>query len=148
MGIQKATSKAEKAYSNVRDNEYVRRVMEDEELRHSLIAAFLAGRKAVERISNNRASAVDSVTSDRKVKRELRHAAESLRDAAERIQKPAKKRHPIRKLMLAAVITGGLVLVFSESARNSVLDAIFGAEEEFVYTSHTGGPETNGAGTE
>ena len=34
-------------------------------------------------------------------------------------------------------MTGGLVLVFSESARKSLLDAIFGAEEEFVYTSTT-----------
>lgn len=145
MGIQNATTKAEKAYGKARDNQYVRRVMEDDELRASLIAAFVAGRKALERVSNNRSSAVDSVTSDRKVKRELRTAANSLRDAAERIQKPKKKRHPIRKLMFAALITGGLVLTFSESARNSVLDAIFGAEEEFVYTSQTGGPETNGA---
>ncbi len=145
MGIQNATDRAEKAYEKARENQYVRRVVEDDELRASLVAAFLAGRKALERISSNRGSAVDSVTSDRKVKRELRTAAESLRDAAERIQSPPKKRHPVRKLLLAAVITGGVVLVVSESARKSLLDAIFGAEEEFVYTSTTGGPGTNGA---
>lgn len=146
MGIQNATDRAGRIYEKTRDNQYVRRVIEDDELRASLIAAFLSGRKALERISSSRASAVDSVTSDRKVKRELRAAADSLRDAAERIQTPPKKRHPIRKLMLVAVVTGGLVLVFSESARKTVLDTIFGAEEEFVYTSTTGGtPDTNGA---
>lgn len=146
MGIQNATERAEKAYEKARDNQYVRRVVEDDELRASLIAAFLAGRKALERISSNRASAVDSITSDRRVKRELRTAADSLRDAAERIQSPPRKRHPIRKLILAALVTGGAVLIISESARKSVLDAIFGAEEEFVYTSTTGGsPGTNGA---
>lgn len=144
MGIENASSRAGQAYTKARDNEYVRRVVEDEELRASLVAAFLAGRKALGRISSNRASAVESVTSDRRVKRELRTAAESLREAAERIKTPPKKRHPFRNLVVAAVITGGLVLVFSESARNSVLDAIFGAEEEFVYTSQTGAPETNG----
>ncbi|MDQ2623231.1 MAG: hypothetical protein M3Y45_09375 [Actinomycetota bacterium] len=144
MGIDNATNKAGKAYAAARDNQYIRRVAEDEELRASLIAAVLAGRKAFDRISNSKSSAVESVTSDRKVKRELQTAAASLRDAAERIQSPPKKRRPIRKLLMAAVITGGLVLVFSESARKSVLDAVFGAEEEFVYTSTTSSPETNG----
>jgi len=151
MGIQNATNKAGRAYSAARENQYIRRVAEDEELRASLIAAVLAGRKAFERISKSRSSAVESVTTDRKVKRELQTAAASLRDAAERIQAPPKKRHPIRKLLLVAAVTGGLVLVFSESARKSVLDAIFGAEEEFVYTSTTSGdgaPQTNGTPVE
>jgi|SRR5690606_19134932 len=144
MGIDNATSKAGRAYAAARDNQYIRRVAEDEELRASLIAAVLAGRKAFDRISNSRSSAVESVTSDRKVKRELQTAAASLRDAAERIQPPPKKRRPFRNPLFAAVLTGGLVLVFSESARKSVLDAVFGAEEEFVYTSTTSAPETNG----
>lgn len=145
--MQNATDRAGQAFAKARENDYVRRMVEDEELRASLIAAAMAGRKAVQRISSNRASAVESVTSDRKVKRELRAAADSLRDAAERIKAPPKKRrHPIRNLVLVALITGGVVLVVSESARNAVLDAIFGAEEEFVYTSQTSGaPETNGA---
>jgi len=145
MAIQNASSRAEKAYTRTRDNRYVRRIIEDDELRASLVGAFVAGRKALERMSSSRASAVESVTSDRRVKRELRTAAESLRDAAERIQSPPKKRHPFRNLVLVTVITGGVVLALSESARKSVLDAVFGAEEEFVYTSATGAPETNGA---
>lgn len=144
MARQNVADRAGDAYSKARDNQFVRRVIEDEELRASLITALFAGKKAMQRISNNRASAVESVTSDRRVKRELRTAADSLRDAAERIQAPPKKRHPVRKLILAGLITGGVVLVLSESARNALLDAVFGAEEEFVYTSQTGAPETNG----
>ena len=38
-----------------------------------------------------------------------------------------------------------IVLVFSESARKTVLDAVFGAEEEFVYTSTTSVPPAESA---
>jgi hypothetical protein len=146
MGKENISGKAGQAYSSAKDNQYVRRLIEDEELRGSLIAAALAGRKALQRIQTNRASAVESVTQDKRVKKELQSAADSLRDAAERIKSPKKKRHPIRKLLLIGVVTGGLVLVISESARKSLLDAIFGAEEEFVYTSTTSteSAQTNG----
>lgn len=146
MGKEQMSGKAGQAFASARDNQYVRRLFEDEELRASLFAAGLAGRKALQRIQNNRSSAVESVTQDRRVKRELQAAADSLRDAAERIKEPKKKRHPFRKLLIAGLITGGIVLVVSESARKSVLDAIFGAEEEFVYTSTTSNEpaQTNG----
>ena len=138
MGNERISGKAGQAYASARDNQYVRRLIEDEELRASLIAAALAGRKALQRVQSNRGSAVEAVTQDKRVKKELQSAAESLRDAADRIREPKrKKRHPVRNLLLIGVVTGGLVLVFSESARKSLLDAIFGAEEEFVYTSTT-----------
>ena len=34
------------------------------------------------------------------------------------------------------------MLAFSETARKTLLDAIFGEEEEFVYTSSTSAPTT------
>lgn len=147
MGTENISGKAAKAYSSTRENQHVRRLIEDEELRASLIAAAMAGRKAFQRIQSNRSSAVESVTQDRKVKRELQSAATSLREAAERIKEPPKKkRHTLRNLFAIGLLTGGLVLVFSESARKSLLDAIFGAEEEFVYTSTTStdAAQTNG----
>ncbi|MBN8871026.1 MAG: hypothetical protein J0H66_14195 [Solirubrobacterales bacterium] len=147
MGTENISGRASRAYSTARDNQHVRRLIEDEELRASLIAAALAGRKALQRIQSNRSSAVESVTQDKRVKKELQSAADSLRDAADRLKAPAKKkRHPIRKLLFVGIITGGLVLAFSESARKSLLDAIFGAEEEFVYTSTTSteSAQTNG----
>jgi len=146
MGTENISGKASQVYASAKDNQYVRRLIEDEELRASLIAAGLAGRKALQRIQTNRGSAVESVTQDKRVKKELQNAADSLRDAAERIKAPKKKRHPFRNLLLIGALTGGLVLVFSESARKSLLDAVFGAEEEFVYTSTTSSEpvQTNG----
>ncbi|HMT05828.1 MAG: hypothetical protein KDB48_01355 [Solirubrobacterales bacterium] len=147
MGTENISGKAAKAYSSARENQHVRRLIEDEELRASLIAAAMAGRKAFHRIQSNRSSAVESVTQDKRVKRELQSAAASLREAAERIKEPPKKkRHTFRNLFAVGLLTGGLVLVFSESARKSLLDAIFGAEEEFVYTSTTSpeAAQTNG----
>ncbi len=147
MANEKFSTKAGNVYGAARDNQYVRRVVEDQELRDSLIAAFLAARKAHKRVSDSNASTVESVTGDRRVKRELQNAADSLRDASERIREPKKKRHPFRKLFALGLLTTGLVLIFSESARQTLLDAVFGAEEEFVYTSTTSpdsAPQTNG----
>lgn len=140
------SSKAGRAYASARDNTYVRRLIEDEELRASIIAAAVAAKNAYGRVQSSRSSAVESVANDRKVKRDLSEAADSLRDAAERLREgPKKKRHPIRKLIGIGLLTGGLVLVFSESARKTVLDAVFGAEEEFVYTSTTSVPPAESA---
>jgi hypothetical protein len=147
MANEKFSTKAGNVYGAARDNQYVRRVVEDDELRDSLIAAFTAARKAYNRISESNASTVESVTGDRRVKRELQNAADSLRDASERMREPKKKRHPIRKLFAISLLATGLVLVFSESARQTLLDAVFGAEEEFVYTSTTSpdsAPQSNG----
>ena len=146
MARDDITSKAGQAYATARENQYVRRLVEDEELRNSLISAFTAARTAYGRVSDSKASPVEAV-SDRKVKRDLQSAAASLKEASERIREPKKKRHPIRNLVAVGLLTGGLVLIFSESARKSLLDAVFGAEEEFVYTSTTStesAPQTNG----
>ena len=146
MARDDITSKAGQAYATARENQYVRRLVEDEELRDSIISAFTSARTAYGRVSNSKSSPVDAVN-DRKVKRDLQSAAASLREASERIREPKKKRHPFRNLLAVGLLTGGLVLIFSESARKSLLDAVFGAEEEFVYTSTTsseGTSQTNG----
>jgi hypothetical protein len=140
------SDKAGTAYSAARENQYVRRLVEDAELRASIVAAAVAAKSAYGRIQASNSSAVEAVTSDRKVKRQLSEAVDSLREASARIQAPPKKkRHPIRNLIGLSLLTGGLVLVFSESARKAVLDAVFGAEEEFVYTSTTSVPPAEAA---
>ena len=48
-----------------------------------------------------------------------------------------KRKHRIRRLMMIVLIGGGLTLAFSEGARKAVLDKLFGAEEEFEYSSTT-----------
>ena len=46
MARDDITSKAGQAYATARENQYVRRLVEDEELRNSLISAFTAARTA------------------------------------------------------------------------------------------------------
>jgi len=137
MSKTKATQAAD-LYSTARENPYVQRLIEDEELRDSLKDAFEAARGAYSRATGNGKGAVKAVTSDKKVQRDLRSAAESLRDASEALREPKKrKKSRLGRLVLLALIGAGLALVFSEDARKTVLDTLFGAEEEFEYTSTT-----------
>lgn len=125
-------------YSAARENPYVQRLVEDEELRHSLRNAFEAARGAYVRASGNGRGTVKAMTGNRKVQRDLRAAAESLREASEQLRAPRKRRkRRLRRLILLALIGGAIALVVSEDARKAVLDALFGEEEEFEYASTT-----------
>ena len=141
MSKTKATHTADRAadlYSTARENPYVQRLIEDEELRDSLRNAFEAARGAYSRATGNGKGAVKAVTSDKKVQKDLRSAAESLREASEQLRAPKKrKKSRLGRLVLFAMVGGALALVLSEGARKTVLDALFGAEEEFEYTSTT-----------
>ena len=131
----KAGAGAYAAGKAVRSNTYVQRLVEDEDLRDNLRNAFDSARKAYSRMSNGKGP-VKAVTEDKKVQRELRDAATSLKDAAESLRGKKKKRRKGR-LLLIALIGGGVALAASEGLRKKVLDALFGAEEEFEYTAST-----------
>jgi len=125
-------------YSSARENPYVNRLIEDEELRDNLREAFEAARGAYGRATGNGKGAVKAVTSDKKVQKDLRTAAESLRQASEALKGPRKrKKSRLGRLILFGLVAGIIALVVSEDARKTVLDALFGAEEEFEYTSTT-----------
>ena len=125
-------------YETARENPYVQRLIEDEELRDSLKDAFESAKGAYERATGNGKGTVKAVTSDKKVQKEMRKAAESMQEASERLRsKPKKRKGGLGRLLLLAVIGGAIALVVSEGARKAVLDALFGAEEEFEYTSTT-----------
>jgi len=133
-------TKADRAgeiYETARENPYVQRLIEDDELRDSLKDAFEAAKGAYGRATGNGKGPVKAVASDKKVQKDLRDAAENLRDAAERLRKPRKRKRGLGRLVLFALVAAGIALVLSEDARKTVLDALFGAEEEFEYTSTT-----------
>ena len=115
----------------------MQRLIEDDELRDSLKNAFEAARGAYGRATSN-GSAVKAVTSDKKVQRDLRTAAENLRDASEQLRAPKKrKKSRLGRIVLLGLVGAVIALILSEDARKTVLDALFGAEEEFEYTSTT-----------
>ena len=128
-----------------RDNPYVNQLIEDGELRDNLRTAYESARKAYGRINGK--GPVKALTEDKKVQKELREAASSLRDAAETLRGSSKrKKHRGRKLLLV-LVGAGLALALSEGLRKKVLDALFGAEEEFEYTSTTSSSSSTPAGT-
>ena len=135
---KKASQTADRAgdlYSAARENPYVQRLIEDDKLRENLREAFDSARGAYGRATGNGKGTVKAVTTDKKVQKEMRKAAESLREASERLNKPKKRKSRLGRLILFALFAAGLALIFSEDARKTVLDTLFGAEEEFEYTS-------------
>ena len=136
MSKTKATQAAD-LYATARENPYVGRLIEDEELRDSLKKAFEAAKGAYGRATSN-GSAVKAVTGDKKVQRDLKVAAENLRDASEAFRAPKKrKKSKLGRIILLGLVGAAVALILSEDARKTVLDALFGAEEEFEYTSTT-----------
>ena len=131
----KAGAGAIAAGQAVRSNEYLQRVLEDEDLRDNLRTAFESSRRAYGRMSNGKGPA-KALLDDKKTRRELREAVSSLREAADSLR-GGKKRRRGPRLLLLLLVGAGVAMVASESLRNKVLDALFGAEEEFEYTSTT-----------
>ena len=137
-----AKKKAAKAGAGVyaagkaaRSNPYVQRLVEDDELRDNLRTAFESARRAYARMNGKGPT---RVMDDKKMQKELKEAASSLREAADALRggKAKKKRGRGRGLVLL-LVGAGLALALSEGLRKKVLDALFGAEEEFEYTSTT-----------
>ncbi|HET9676228.1 MAG TPA: hypothetical protein VFP21_01830 [Solirubrobacterales bacterium] len=124
-------------YETARENPYVQRLIEDEELRDSLKDAFEASKRAYGRATGNGKGTVKAVTSDKKVQKDLRKAAENLQEASERLREKKKRKGGVGRLLLIAIVGAVIALAVSEGARKAVLDALFGAEEEFEYTSTT-----------
>ena len=132
----KAGAGAVAAGNAVRSNEYVQRLVEDEELRDNLRTAFDSAKKAYSRINGK--GPMKALTEDKKTQKELKEAAGSLRDAAQSLRGgKKKKKRRFGKLLVVGIVGGGLALALSEDLRKKALDALFGAEEEFEYTSST-----------
>ena len=125
-----------------KDNPYVQRLVEDDELRDNLRTAYDSARNAYERIANGKGPA-KAILDDKKTQKELREAATSLRDAADSLRGAKRKKKSRKGRVLLILVGAGLALALSEGLRKKVLDALFGAEEEFEYTSTT---TSSGAG--
>jgi hypothetical protein len=115
---------------------WVQRLAEDEELRDNFRVAFEAAKDAYERITDSK-SPRDAVN-DKKVQRDIKQAADALKDAGSALKegpKKHKRKHGLGRKLLVLVIGAGIALALSEDLRSKVLDALFGKEEEFDYGS-------------
>jgi hypothetical protein len=121
-------------------NPYLQRLIDDEELRSSLVSAYEAARSAYGRMSNGK-PATEALFEDRKLQQELGQAIGALRNATSSLReapKPVKRRGGgIGRSLLVLVAGSVLAVALSEGLRTKVLDLLFGAEEEFDYSSTT-----------
>jgi len=135
MARSTKAGRARDAAESATANPYVRRLIEDAELRDNIRSAYSSARSAYGRISNGKGPA-KALLDDKRVHKDLRNAADALRDASDALR--AKRRSRTwPKLLLIGLVGAGAALALSEDARKAVLDRLFGAEEEFEYTSTT-----------
>ena len=147
----KKVQKAGKAAQSARSNPYVQKLIEDEELRQNIIQAFESAHGAYGRLSSGKQSPATQIFDDKKLQKHIRDTAGSVRDVSVGLYeapKKQRKRGGVGRLLLLGIVGGTVALVVSEGLRKKVLDALFGAEEEFEYTSTTSSPSsTPTAGT-
>lgn len=142
MAAKDGIGKASEAARAARRNRYVQRLIEDEDLRQNILAAYAAARSAYGRMHNGK-PATKALLQDRKLQRELSQAAKALREASATLTEKPKRRRKggLGRALLLLIVAGTLALVLSESLRSKVLDVLFGAEEEFDYSSTTAPPQ-------
>jgi hypothetical protein len=143
MAAKDKAAKAAAAAQAAKENPYLQRVIQDDELRDNMVVAFEAARNAYTRLNKGKAPAKNLIE-DKKLHADLKRSADALRDASSALREapkhttPKKKRKGgLGKIVLLAIIGGVAAIAVSEGLRNKVLDALFGAEEEFDYSSNT-----------
>jgi uncharacterized membrane protein YccC len=146
MAAKDRFGRAGQAARVAQQNRYLQRLIEDEELRSNLLSAYAAARSAYGRMSNGK-PATQALFEDRKLQQELSDAVGALRQATSALREQPRssqrrRRALLRGRSLLVLIAGSvLALALSESLRSKVLDLLFGAEEEFDYSSTTA-PQT------
>jgi hypothetical protein len=138
MAAKDRINKAGEAARAAQRNRYLQRLLEDEDLRGSLITAYGAARSAYGRMSNGK-PATQALFDDKKLQRELKEAAQALREASSSLREEPKRRRKggFGRSLLLLALAAVLAVALSESLRSKVLDLLFGAEEEFDYSSTT-----------
>jgi hypothetical protein len=123
---------------------YLKRLIEDADLRETVGRALESSRRAYERVTKARKPG--KLLDDKQLQADINEALQAFRDAAVGLTEDAREasrkgRKRSRKLLML-VVGGGLALVASEDLRSKVLDTLFGAEEEFEYTPPAPAPES------
>jgi hypothetical protein len=142
----KKVQKAGKAAQSARSNPYVQRLIDDEDLRQNIVQAYESARDAYGRLNSSKSPATKQIFDDKKLQKHIRDTAGSVRDVSVSLREAPQKQKSggLGRLLLFGVVGGAVALVVSEGLRKKVLDALFGAEEEFEYTSTTSTPTPAG----
>lgn len=135
----------------------VRRLVEDEELREGVGQAIESSRRVYDRVSSTKRpgklledkklqdDAIDALDAIRSVTIALTGVGKSI--PSPKALRKRRKRGGFGRLIFVAGLGGAVAVVASDELRSKVLDALFGAEEEFQYspppptaTDETGAP--------
>jgi hypothetical protein len=141
MAAKRADKTGEAAW-RAQGERYMQRLLEDQQLRTRLLGAYTTARSAYGRMGNGK-GATHALFEDPKLRKELIDVADALRQAGASLKEPAPKarsrarRRRRRRGLVLLAIAGVLAIVLSEQLRSRVLDMLFGAEEEFDYSSTT-----------
>jgi len=110
---------------------YVQRIAEDEELRANLLTAYDSARKAYGRLTNGKSPA-KAVFDDKRLQKDIREAAWSIRDASVALREAPNQRKKKRgiglgRIILLAIVGWGSVLAlhawFAEGRHAGMLAA-------------------------
>jgi hypothetical protein len=127
---------------------YVRRAMEDPDLREDLIAAFVTARGLYDKIASERGVRSKAVTVSKKdFQRDIQGLIEELSEAGGRLQGEKRKGHKMRNrvIFLTGVTIGVLYNPWTgQATREWISDQIAGSDsngfEEFVEEATAGEP--------
>jgi hypothetical protein len=143
MAAKDKAGAAAAAAKRAGENPYLQRIIQDEELRDNMVVAFEAAKNAYGRLTNGKAP-TKALVEDKKLHKDLKRSADALRDATSALRDAPKHSKPKSKrkggfgrILLVAILGGAVALAVNENLRGKLLDALFGAEEEFDYTSNT-----------
>ena len=96
MGAKKKAAQAGAAAYAARNNPYVQRVVDDEELRANLWQAYESARAAAGRLSNGKPTSTQ-IFDDKKLQKDIREAAENLRDVGVALREAPKRSKPKKR---------------------------------------------------
>jgi hypothetical protein len=123
---------------------YVKRAIQDEELRESIRSAYATARSVYDELLGGRTvtAAATRVASDQDIQDQLRSAIDDLRSAADRIkgQEEESKKGFNASLLLVGIALGILFNpVTGPDTRRWLKDKIFGSDDEFGYGGGSNG---------
>lgn len=124
----------------VKSNPYVQKVASDGDLHDNVRVAYESARTAYERLASGK-SPSKAVLEDKKLHASVATAAQALKDVgyalADPTAKPKRKKRGVGRVLFVVVVGAVAAVALSSDVRNKLLDLLFGAEEEFDYTSTT-----------
>jgi hypothetical protein len=124
----------------------VKRLVEDEGLREDLGRAIDSSRRVYDRVSATKkpaklledkklqADAIEALDAIRSVTISVTGMGKSLPSPKALTKQPKKKKSRFGRLLVLASLGGAAAVAASDDLRSKVLDALFGAEEEFQYS--------------